>query len=117
MRSYHHTQRPNMLSAFSNNAQSAAQSLDLRYSSQTIASSPKLVRAGDNPLYKVVRTSRLYEQIVQQIEESVLKGTLKPGDQLPAERELAQTLGVSRTAVREAVKTLREKGLVEAYSG
>ena len=68
-------------------------------------------------MYKVVRTSRLYEQIVQQIEESVLKGTLKPGDQLPAERELAQQLGVSRTAVREAVKTLREKGLVEAYSG
>jgi GntR family transcriptional repressor for pyruvate dehydrogenase complex len=68
-------------------------------------------------VYKVVRTSRLYEQIVQQIEESVLNGSLKPGDQLPAERELAQRLGVSRTAVREAVKTLREKGLVEAYSG
>ena len=68
-------------------------------------------------MYKVVRTSRLYEQIVQQIEESVLNGSLKPGDQLPAERDLAQRLGVSRTAVREAVKTLREKGLVEAYSG
>ena len=68
-------------------------------------------------MYKVVRTSRLYEQIVQQIEESVVKGILKPGDQLPAERELAQRMGVSRTAVREAVKTLREKGLVEAYSG
>ena len=68
-------------------------------------------------MYKIVRTSRLYEQIVQQIEESMLKGTLKPGDQLPAERELAQSFGVSRTAVREAVKTLREKGLVEAYSG
>jgi GntR family transcriptional regulator, transcriptional repressor for pyruvate dehydrogenase complex len=68
-------------------------------------------------MYKAVRTSRLYEQIVQQIEESILKGTLKPGDQLPAERELAQRFGVSRTAVREAVKALREKGLVEAYSG
>jgi GntR family transcriptional repressor for pyruvate dehydrogenase complex len=68
-------------------------------------------------VYKVVRTSRLYEQIVQQIEESILKGTLKPGNQLPAERELAQQFGVSRTAVREAVKALREKGLVEAYSG
>jgi GntR family transcriptional regulator, transcriptional repressor for pyruvate dehydrogenase complex len=90
--------------------------LDLRYSSQT-ASSPQLVRAGGFPVYKVVRTSRLYEQIVQQIEDSVLKGSLKPGDQLPAERELAQQLGVSRTAVREAVKALREKGLVEAYSG
>ena len=72
---------------------------------------------GDKPVYKAVRTSRLYEQIVQQIEESILKGALKPGDQLPAERELAQNFGVSRTAVREAVKALREKGLVEAYSG
>jgi GntR family transcriptional repressor for pyruvate dehydrogenase complex len=68
-------------------------------------------------VYKLVRTSRLYEQIVQQIEESILKGDLKPGDQLPAERDLAQRFGVSRTAVREAVKALREKGLVEAYSG
>ncbi len=72
---------------------------------------------GDKPVYKAVRTSRLYEQIVQQIEESIVKGALKPGDQLPAERELAQNFGVSRTAVREAVKALREKGLVEAYSG
>jgi GntR family transcriptional regulator, transcriptional repressor for pyruvate dehydrogenase complex len=71
----------------------------------------------EEPLYKAVRTSRLYQQIVQQIEESILKGALKPGDQLPAERELAQRFGVSRTAVREAVKALREKGLVEAFTG
>jgi GntR family transcriptional repressor for pyruvate dehydrogenase complex len=76
---------------------------------------PNMMRG--NAVYKVVRTSRLYEQIVQQIEESILKGTLKPGNQLPAERELALQFGVSRTAVREAVKALREKGLVEAYSG
>jgi GntR family transcriptional regulator, transcriptional repressor for pyruvate dehydrogenase complex len=69
------------------------------------------------PIYRAVKTSRLYEQIVQQVEASILKGQLKPGDQLPAERDLAQRFGVSRTAVREAVKTLREKGLVEAYSG
>ena len=72
---------------------------------------------GSKPVYKAVRTSRLYEQIVQQIEDSILSGSLKPGDQLPAERDLAQRFGVSRTAVREAVKALREKGLVEAYSG
>jgi GntR family transcriptional regulator, transcriptional repressor for pyruvate dehydrogenase complex len=92
----------------------------MRYSSQTISavaagSAPQSV--GGMAVYKLVRTSRLYEQIVQQIEESILKGDLKPGDQLPAERELAQRFGVSRTAVREAVKALREKGLVEAYSG
>ena len=69
------------------------------------------------PMYRTVKTSRLYEQIVQQVEDSILKGHLKPGDQLPAERDLAHSFGVSRTAVREAVKTLREKGLVEAYSG
>jgi len=93
--------------------------LELRYSSRTISgSSPvPLCRAEATVLYKLVRTSRLYEQIVQQIEESIVKGDLKPGDQLPAERELAQRFGVSRTAVREAVKALREKGLVEAYSG
>lgn len=68
-------------------------------------------------MYKIVRTSRLYEQIVQQIEETILKGDLKAGDQLPAERDLAEQFGVSRTAVREAVKALREKGLVEAYTG
>src|SRR5580658_8651832 len=69
------------------------------------------------PMYRAVKTSRLYEQIVQQVEDSILKGQLKPGDQLPAERDLAQRFGVSRTAVREAVKTLREKGLVEPCSG
>ncbi len=98
-------------------AETPPQTLDLRYSSQTFANSPQIGSCGRNPVYKVVRTSRLYEQIVQQIEDSVLNGSLKPGDQLPAERDLAQRLGVSRTAVREAVKALREKGLVEAYSG
>jgi GntR family transcriptional repressor for pyruvate dehydrogenase complex len=43
------------------------------------------------------------------VEESILKGQLKPEDQLPAERDLAQRFGVSRTAVREAVKSLRER--------
>lgn len=68
-------------------------------------------------MYKPVRTSHLYEQIVKQIEGSILKGELKPGDQLPAERELALRFGVSRTSVREGIKALREKGLLEAYTG
>jgi GntR family transcriptional repressor for pyruvate dehydrogenase complex len=68
-------------------------------------------------MYKAVRTTRLYEQIVQQIEDTILNGTVKAGEQLPSERELATRFAVSRTAVREAVKTLSEKGLVEAYTG
>lgn len=94
--------------------------LDMRYSSRTRASLSGWLfcgPCGGGGLYKLVRTSRLYEQIVQQIEESIVKGELKLGDQLPAERDLAHRFGVSRTAVREAVKALREKGLVEAYSG
>ena len=42
---------------------------------------------------------------------------MKVGDQLPPERELAEHFGVSRTAVREAVKALRQKGLVEVQPG
>jgi GntR family transcriptional regulator, transcriptional repressor for pyruvate dehydrogenase complex len=68
-------------------------------------------------MYKVVQSARFYEQIVKQIEESIERGDLKAGDQLPAERELALEFGVSRTAVREALKALHEKGLVEAYPG
>lgn len=68
-------------------------------------------------MYKAIQTSRLYEQIVKQIEDSLEKGALKAGDQLPAERELAEQFGVSRTAVREAMKALREKGLIEAFPG
>src|ERR1700692_920029 len=101
-------------------AQTARVPVDGRYSRPTIvwvSASLFSAHAEGNVVYKLIRTSRLYEQIVQQIEESIVKGTLKAGDQLPAERELAQRFGVSRTAVREAVKALREKGLVEAYSG
>ena len=79
-----------------------------------LAGSPQ---EGPMQLYKAVRPARLYEQIVEQIERSIVEGKLKPGDQLPTERELAQQFGVSRTAVREAVKTLTEKGLVESHSG
>ncbi len=68
-------------------------------------------------MYKAVHTGRLYEQIVEQIEHRILTGELKVGDQLPAERELAEQFGVSRTAVREAVKALSEKGLVKIQPG
>lgn len=68
-------------------------------------------------MYKAVQSSRLYEQIVQQIEESIQSGELTPGSQLPPERDLAKQFGVSRTAVREAIKALQEKGLVDAFPG
>jgi GntR family transcriptional repressor for pyruvate dehydrogenase complex len=68
-------------------------------------------------MYQQISSERLYEQIVNQIEQRILKGDLHVGDQLPAERELCEQFGVSRTAVREAVKALRQKGLLETYPG
>jgi DNA-binding FadR family transcriptional regulator len=68
-------------------------------------------------LYTPIHPERLYEQIVEQIERRILTSDLKVGDQLPPERELAEHFGVSRTVVREAVKALRQKGLVEVQPG
>lgn len=67
--------------------------------------------------YLPLQTARLYEQIVAQIEQQILRGKLRRGDRLPTERELAEQFHVSRTVVREAVKALREKGLVQGYQG
>lgn len=67
--------------------------------------------------YERVTSGRLYEQIVIQIEGAVLSGELKAGDRLPSERELGEQFGVSRTAIREAVNALTQKGLVEVYPG
>ena len=68
-------------------------------------------------MYLPIQTERLYEQIVDQIESRIVAGELKIGDQLPSERELADQFAVSRTAVREAIKALRQRGLVEIRPG
>lgn len=60
---------------------------------------------------------RLFQEIVEHVQAQILSGALKPGDRLPAERELAQHFGVSRAAVREAIKSLAEKGLVDVHVG
>lgn len=68
-------------------------------------------------MYQPIQAGRLYEKIVEQIEQQILDGHLTAGDQLPPERDLAERFGVSRTAVREAVRTLTQKGLVEVLPG
>lgn len=68
-------------------------------------------------MYSPIQSSRLYEQIVEQIEKHVLDGVLNPGDKLPSEKELCEQFSVSRTVVREAVRALREKGLVDIQPG
>jgi GntR family transcriptional regulator, transcriptional repressor for pyruvate dehydrogenase complex len=68
-------------------------------------------------MYLPIQPERLYEQIVSQIEQRIVAGDLKTGDQLPSENELAKQFAVSRTAVREAIKALQEKRLVEVRPG
>lgn len=60
---------------------------------------------------------RLYEQLAGRIRSQVIDGDLSAGDKLPNERELADKFGVSRTVVREALKTLKQEGLIEVRPG
>lgn len=60
---------------------------------------------------------RLYEQIVQHVEQEILSGALVPGERLPAERDLAAQFGVSRASIREALSALQSRGLIESRQG
>jgi GntR family transcriptional regulator, transcriptional repressor for pyruvate dehydrogenase complex len=64
-----------------------------------------------------IRKTRVYKIIIEQIKESIRIGTLKPGDKLPSEREFAQRLEVSRTAVREAFSVLDSLNLIDILPG
>jgi GntR family transcriptional repressor for pyruvate dehydrogenase complex len=55
--------------------------------------------------------------VVRQIEELILRGILTPGERLPAERELAERLGVSRPSLRDAIAQLQEQGLLDSRAG
>jgi GntR family transcriptional regulator, transcriptional repressor for pyruvate dehydrogenase complex len=74
---------------------------------------------GRNPLAVIepVRRSRLYQDIVSQIEALLERGELHPGDQLPPERALAEQFQVSRASVREALRSLELLGIVETHAG
>ena len=68
-------------------------------------------------LYQRVIRGSLHEQIAEQIQALIFNQQLSPGDRLPAERELCEHFGVSRTVVREATKALAERGLVDIQPG
>lgn len=68
-------------------------------------------------MFKAVKQNRAYQDVVEQIQEAIIGGTLKPGSQLPAERELKEQFGVSRGTLREALRVLEQKGLIEIRTG
>ena len=63
------------------------------------------------------KKSKLYEEIVKVLLERIRDGSLRAGDRLPAERALAEDLGVSRTAIREALRSLEHMGCIESRVG
>jgi DNA-binding FadR family transcriptional regulator len=67
-------------------------------------------------LKRIARRS-VPDEIYEQLVDDVLTGELAPGSALPAERQLAEALGVSRPTVREAVQRLARAGLVEIRQG
>src|SRR5579863_1172607 len=68
-------------------------------------------------MYTPIQSVRVFEQVAEQIEKRILNGELRSGDRLPTERDLAEQFHVSRTAVREAMKILAQKGLVDMRPG
>jgi GntR family transcriptional regulator, transcriptional repressor for pyruvate dehydrogenase complex len=66
---------------------------------------------------QVKREPRLSDKVADMMLETIVSKRLKPGDRLPSERELGEQFGVSRTVVREAVRALVAKGLIEVRSG
>lgn len=68
-------------------------------------------------MLKAIKKTRIHEEVVSQIHELIRDGKFKAGDQLPSERELAETFQVSRTSVREAIRALETQGLVISRTG
>ena len=66
---------------------------------------------------QVAREPRLSDKVADLMLETILSRRLKVGDRLPSERELGEQFGVSRTVVREAVRALAAKGVIEVRSG
>jgi len=69
------------------------------------------------PIAGVSRNVSLSDQLVEQLTEAILSKRIPPGERLPSERELSEQFKVSRTVVREAVRSLAARGLVRVTAG
>ena len=68
-------------------------------------------------VYSPVPVRNAFEVTVERLAQSIRLGVLVGGERLPPERELAETLGVSRVTLREAIGALRSAGLIESRRG
>jgi GntR family transcriptional regulator, transcriptional repressor for pyruvate dehydrogenase complex len=68
-------------------------------------------------MLRVIKKTRIHEDVFNQIHQLIKDGRLRARDQLPSERELAETFKVSRTSVREALRALENQGLIVSRTG
>ena len=71
----------------------------------------------ENRRFRPVRQSRVSEDVTAQLKQSILVGQFKPGDKLPAERELVEEFDVSRAAIREGLRVLENTGFIATRQG
>jgi len=68
-------------------------------------------------VFQQVKQSRIFQDVVDQIQEAIVQGKLAPGSRLPAERELTDIFKASRGTLREALRVLEQKGLISIKTG
>ncbi|MBB4679242.1 FadR/GntR family transcriptional regulator [Crossiella cryophila] len=71
----------------------------------------------DQAVFRPVRSGNAFEEAVERILQAIKLGVVGPGERLPAERDLAVRLGVSRMTLREAIRALQQSGYVESRRG
>jgi DNA-binding FadR family transcriptional regulator len=75
------------------------------------------VRSASAAVFRPVRTRNAFEETVERLLQAIRLGVVGPGERLPAERELAARLGVSRVTLREAIRAVADAGYVESRRG
>lgn len=80
-------------------------------------STPRKAAAAARAAVGPARSSRVFEDFCERIHARLASGELKPGDKLPSERDLAESAGISRAAVREALRSLERGGVIELRRG
>ncbi|MBW2443349.1 MAG: FadR family transcriptional regulator, partial [Deltaproteobacteria bacterium] len=68
-------------------------------------------------MFQAAKQTKVFQDVVEQIQEAILDGRLTAGQTLPAERELKEMFSISRGTLREALRVLEQKGLIEIRLG
>src|SRR5450432_2554908 len=96
-------------------ASSAVLDADVPTKAAEPASQPELSLFG--PVLRPIRSGNAFEETVERLLHTIKLGVVRPGERLPAERDLATRLRVSRETLREAIASLRDAGYLESRRG